>query len=186
MCPPHPQPSSSESSLRFVHCPRMTRCIAFTMLVVVGQPTWAGKECDAPPEKWQPRSAVAALAERNGWLLERLKVDDGCYEIKGRDAEGRRFKAKIDPGAADDPAGRSGDKLLALTSSGVDHNQVRPVGGAAGGLNHEYMAQPGVPPAAPAGGWKRGSPNQRQSSQPGLTQANRPPRNPVRFIPPGP
>ena len=83
--------------MRFVHCPRMTRCIAFTMLVVVGQPTWAGKECDAPPETWQPRSAVAALAERNGWLLERLKVDDGCYEIKGRDAEGRRFKAKIDP-----------------------------------------------------------------------------------------
>ena len=75
----------------------MTRCIVFTMLVVVGQPTWAGKECDAPAETWQPRSAVAALAERNGWLLERLKVDDGCYEIKGRDAEGRRFKAKIDP-----------------------------------------------------------------------------------------
>ena len=75
----------------------MTRCIVFTMLVVVGQPTCAGKECDAPPETWQPRSAVAALAERNGWLLERLKVDDGCYEIKGRDAEGRRFKAKIDP-----------------------------------------------------------------------------------------
>jgi len=75
----------------------MPRCIAFTMLVVAGQPAWAGKECDAPPETWQPRSAVAALAERNGWLLERLKVDDGCYEIKGRDAEGRRFKAKIDP-----------------------------------------------------------------------------------------
>ena len=29
------------------------------------------------------------------------------------------------------------------TSSGLDHNQACPVGGAAGGLNHEYMAQPG-------------------------------------------
>jgi hypothetical protein len=37
------------------------------------------------------------MAERNGWHVDRLKVDDGCYEIKGRDAEGRRLKAMIDP-----------------------------------------------------------------------------------------
>jgi putative transposase len=80
------------------------------------------------------------------------------------------------------PAGRSRGKLLAPASSGIRHNEARPVGGAAGGLNHEYMAQPGVPPAAPAGGWKRESPSPTQSGQPGLTQANRPPRNPVRFI----
>jgi len=67
------------------------------MLVVAGQPVWAGRDCDAPPEAWQSGSAVRALAERNGWRVERLKIDDGCYEIKGRDAEGRRLKAKIDP-----------------------------------------------------------------------------------------
>jgi len=67
------------------------------MLVLASAPAWAGRKCDAPPETWQPRSAVSALAERNGWLLDRLKVDDGCYEINGRDAQGRRFKAKIDP-----------------------------------------------------------------------------------------
>jgi hypothetical protein len=75
----------------------MIRCMALAMLVVAGPPVWAGKKCDAPTETWQPRSAVSALAERNGWTVERLKVDDGCYEIKGRDAEGSRFKAKIDP-----------------------------------------------------------------------------------------
>lgn len=67
------------------------------MLVVASHSAWAGRKCDAPPETWQPRSAVGALAERNGWVLDRVKVDDGCYEINGRDAEGRRFKAKIDP-----------------------------------------------------------------------------------------
>jgi hypothetical protein len=67
------------------------------MLMVASQPAWAGKKCDAPPETWQPRSAVGALAERNGWSIDRLKVDDGCYEIKGRDAEGRRLKVTIDP-----------------------------------------------------------------------------------------
>lgn len=65
--------------------------------LVVGQSAWAGKDCDAPPELWQPRSAVLALAERQGWEVEKLKIDDGCYELRGRDADGRRLKAKIDP-----------------------------------------------------------------------------------------
>lgn len=30
-------------------------------------------------------------------------------------------------------------------------------------LNHEHMAQPGTPPTAPAGGWKRGRPNSQGS-----------------------
>ena len=29
--------------------------------------------------------------------MQRLKIDDGCYELRGRDAQGRAFKAKIDP-----------------------------------------------------------------------------------------
>lgn len=65
--------------------------------LVIGEAAWAGKDCDAPPERWQPRSAVLALAQRKGWEVEKLKIDDGCYELRGRDAEGRRLKAKIDP-----------------------------------------------------------------------------------------
>lgn len=61
------------------------------------QPVGASPSCDVPAESWQPREAVLALAARNRWQVDRLKVDDGCYEIKGRDADGRRFKARIDP-----------------------------------------------------------------------------------------
>ena len=57
----------------------------------------AADDCEVPPEAWQPRSAVSALAQRNGWQVDRLKIDDGCYEVVGRDAEGRRIKAKIHP-----------------------------------------------------------------------------------------
>jgi hypothetical protein len=70
---------------------------AIAILVLIALPAWAGKDCDAPAESWQPRSAVHALAQRNGWQVEKLKIDDGCYEIKGRDADGRRLKAKLDP-----------------------------------------------------------------------------------------
>lgn len=80
-----------------MHCLSMTRGVALAVLVLAARPASAGKECEAPAEAWQPRSAVRALAERNGWRVDRLKVDDGCYEIKARDADGRRLKAKIDP-----------------------------------------------------------------------------------------
>ncbi|AUM75147.1 PepSY domain-containing protein [Paracoccus jeotgali] len=57
----------------------------------------ADDDCAVPMADWQPRAAVAALAEGKGWTVRRLKIDDGCYEIKGSDAEGRRFKVKLDP-----------------------------------------------------------------------------------------
>lgn len=74
-----------------------TRSIALAIFLLAAQPVRADDECDAPAETWQPRSAVRALAERNGWRIDKLKIDDGCYEIKGRDADDRRFKAKLDP-----------------------------------------------------------------------------------------
>ena len=50
-----------------------------------------------PIQRWQSREAVRRMAAEKGWELQRLKIDDGCYEVRGRDAEGRRFKAKLDP-----------------------------------------------------------------------------------------
>jgi len=81
--------------------PTITRSLVLAVAVAAGMPAWADDECDVPIDSWQPRSAVTALAQRNGWEVDRLKIDDGCYEIKGRDAEGRRFKAKLDPATLD-------------------------------------------------------------------------------------
>ena len=60
-------------------------------------PALADDDCDAPVHRWQSREAVRQMADRQGWQIQRLKIDDGCYEIRGTDAEGRTFKAKIDP-----------------------------------------------------------------------------------------
>lgn len=60
-------------------------------------PALASDDCDAPVERWQPREALRQMAAQKGWEIQRLKIDDGCYEIRGTDAEGRGFKAKIDP-----------------------------------------------------------------------------------------
>lgn len=56
-----------------------------------------GDDCRTPLADWKPRDAVRALAQQKGWRVDKLKADDGCYEIKGHDADGKRFKAKLDP-----------------------------------------------------------------------------------------
>jgi hypothetical protein len=57
----------------------------------------ADDDCFAPMADWQPRDAVQRLAQKNGWIVRRIKIDDGCYEIHGRDAEGRRIEVKVHP-----------------------------------------------------------------------------------------
>lgn len=57
----------------------------------------ADDDCFVPMADWQPRAAVADLAAENGWVVRRIKIDDGCYEIDGRDAEGRRIEVTIHP-----------------------------------------------------------------------------------------
>lgn len=54
--------------------------------------------CRLPMAMWQTREAVALMAESRGWEVRRIKTDDGCYEVDGWDAEGRRIEALIHPG----------------------------------------------------------------------------------------
>ncbi|WP_347309683.1 PepSY domain-containing protein [Defluviimonas sp. SAOS-178_SWC] len=58
----------------------------------------ADDDCFVPMADWQPRDAVARLAEENGWAVRRIKIDDGCYEIDGKDAAGRGIEVTVHPG----------------------------------------------------------------------------------------
>ena len=66
-------------------------------LSLAAWPASASDDCEVPVEQWQSREAVLQMAAAQGWEVQRLKIDDGCYEIHGKDAQGRAFKAKIDP-----------------------------------------------------------------------------------------
>jgi len=57
----------------------------------------AGDDCRVPRGAWQPREAAMQAAAGLGWHVEKIEADDGCWEVKGRDAQGRRIKAKLDP-----------------------------------------------------------------------------------------
>lgn len=74
--------------------------MATTLLIGLGAAGVAladDDDCRVPMADWQPREAVQAMAEAEGWTVRRIKTDDGCYEIKGRDATGREIEVKVDP-----------------------------------------------------------------------------------------
>ncbi len=77
--------------------PSSRRGVLVLSLGLAVLPTWAGDDCDAPVNRWQSREALRQWASAQGWQVKRLKIDDGCYELLGTDAQGRSFKAKIDP-----------------------------------------------------------------------------------------
>lgn len=79
------------------HLPYLRRGLLALSLGLATLPTFADDDCKAPMEHWQSRDAVRQMGAREGWHIQRLKIDDGCYEIRGTDAQGRDFKAKIDP-----------------------------------------------------------------------------------------
>ena len=57
----------------------------------------ADTPCQAPVQNWLPRDTLRQQLEQQGWQVHRIKVDDGCYEVRGIDAEGNRFKAQYAP-----------------------------------------------------------------------------------------
>lgn len=75
----------------------------------------ADEDCFVPMANWQPREAVAQLAAEHGWIVRRIKVDDGCYEINGTDAEGRRIEVTVQP-----------DTLQLLAIEYEDEDESRP------------------------------------------------------------
>lgn len=79
---------------RFAFLPHLL--LVLSLLFSAGS-SLADDDCDVPTRLWQSRDAVREMAAARGWEIKRLKIDDGCYEIRGIDAEGRAFKAKIDP-----------------------------------------------------------------------------------------
>lgn len=65
--------------------------------LLVSGAVWADTDCNVPVAEWQSREALRQQLELQGVQVQRIKVDDGCYEVRGIDAQGNRFKAKYAP-----------------------------------------------------------------------------------------
>ena len=75
------------------------RILAATLLagLLAGPTAWADSNCTDPVSSWQPQEVLRQQLEQRGWTVQRIKVDDGCYEVRGTDRLGNRVKAKYGP-----------------------------------------------------------------------------------------
>lgn len=97
---------------------RITQTILVFLASLSAGTAFAKDDCFVPMADWQPREAVAQLAADQGWTVRRIKIDDGCYEIDGRDPDGRAIEVKVHPGTLeiielefeDDDKGRQDDR----------------------------------------------------------------------------
>lgn len=61
----------------------------------------ADVKCDVPPENVQSVEALVQLTEEFGWSISKMKIDDGCYELRVIDQSGNHLKITIDPATLD-------------------------------------------------------------------------------------
>ncbi|MDZ3826608.1 MULTISPECIES: PepSY domain-containing protein [Pseudomonas] len=58
----------------------------------------ADDECSDPVSDWQPRETLRLQVEQQwGWSVQRIKVDDGCYQLNGADRRGNAIEARYAP-----------------------------------------------------------------------------------------
>jgi hypothetical protein len=69
---------------------------AFVALAASGV-AFAENDCTDPISEWKPRELLRQEVELHGWTVQRIKVDDGCYEVRGIDRMGNKVKAKYAP-----------------------------------------------------------------------------------------
>ncbi len=66
--------------------------------VLLSGSAWAGgPHCHVPVADWQPRETLHQKLTHDGYRINRIKVDDGCYKVKALDPQGRKIEAKYDP-----------------------------------------------------------------------------------------
>lgn len=53
--------------------------------------------CTDPVADWKSRELLQREVEQRGWTVQRIKIDDGCYELRGIDRKGNKIKAKYAP-----------------------------------------------------------------------------------------
>lgn len=70
---------------------------AFITSCLISGAALADDDCTDPVADWQPKEQLRQMMIGNGWEVKRIKVDDGCYEVKGFDRNGHQVEAKFSP-----------------------------------------------------------------------------------------
>lgn len=83
----------------------MNKTLAIALLALAASPSLAmagddGRNrwgIDAPRDQWMSLADVTAKMEAAGYTIREIEIDDGVYEVEGRDANGVRIEADVHP-----------------------------------------------------------------------------------------
>jgi hypothetical protein len=75
----------------------MKKLALFLFAGIVSSSVIARDDCREPAENWQPKERLEQLMNESKWQVQRIKVDDGCYEVDGTDPQGNEIEAKFSP-----------------------------------------------------------------------------------------
>jgi hypothetical protein len=73
------------------------RTVTLLAALVCSGAAFADTDCTDPIAQWKTRETLRQEVEQKGWTVQRIKVDDGCYEVRGTDRKGNKIKAKYSP-----------------------------------------------------------------------------------------
>lgn len=112
----------------------MTKTLAMLafLMALPATAALAGETCDVPPAQRQSLEALTKLTGDFGWTIDKMKIDDGCYELRVTDASRNVLKVKLDPATLeviDGKVKRFGDDGKA--SPGAKSHEVAPRDGVA-------------------------------------------------------
>jgi hypothetical protein len=77
----------------------MNRLLSTLLFLVFGAAQAQHAErCDSlPKEEWKPQAELERKLADEGWKISRVKIENGCYEVYGRDAKGNRRETFFHP-----------------------------------------------------------------------------------------
>lgn len=50
-----------------------------------------------PKQEWKPHTELQRKLQSDGWQIRRMEKTDTCYEVYGKDPQGKRVEAFFDP-----------------------------------------------------------------------------------------
>jgi hypothetical protein len=73
----------------------LTLCLAFAAGGAFAQ---HAEKCDPiPKEEWKPQAELERKLKNEGWTITRVKIENGCYEVYGKNATGKKMETFFHP-----------------------------------------------------------------------------------------
>lgn len=71
---------------------------AATVLMLAAPAFAEGMKCDSPSQdQWMTKEALTAMYVDKGFDVKNIKIEDGCFEVYAKDANGARVEIYVDP-----------------------------------------------------------------------------------------